>query len=238
MDLEALVDDIVERVRHGAPYGVDDALTFLEADPWCFRSGYAKERLLRALGTAELTQAQRRRGAAVVKSYVLGPDRREFRPVGRLVRALDAEVRPFLLTTLRQGAPVAARHALWLLLELPDLDPASLDLPGAREVLLGACSSEDLYYRQMDWLTVAARRLSSDEWIAAVTAQALSTGAPAPLRLVAVLPGVQLNPDQRHQLTELITDDIASGQPTLPVEELRNLCGHPDLDLPAPDRAS
>jgi len=85
---------------------------------------------------------------------------------------------------------------------------------------------------------VAARRLSWDEWIAAVTAEALSTGAPAPLRLLAVLPGVQLNPDQQHQLTELITDDIASGQPTLPVEELRNLCGHPDLDLPAPDRAS
>ena len=238
MDLEALVDDTVERVRHGAPHGVDDALTFLEADPWCFRSGYAKERLLRSLGTVEFTEAQRRRGAAVVRSYVLGPDRREFRPVGRLVRALDAEVRPFLLATLSRGAPVAARHALWLLLELPDLDPATLVLPRAREVLLGACHSEDRYYQQMGWLTAAARRLSSDEWIATVTAEALGTGAPAPLRLLAVLPGVQLSPEQQQQLTELIINDITSGQLTLPVEELGNLCGRPELDLPAPDRAS
>nr|KEP24115.1 hypothetical protein DA06_23305 [Georgenia sp. SUBG003] len=232
------MSDIVERVRHRAPHGADDALTFLEADPWCFRSGYAKERLLRALGTAEFTEAQRRRGAAVVRSYVLGPDRREFRPVGELARALDDEVRPFLLTTLSQGTPVAARHALWLLMGLSDLDPASLDLPRAREVLLGTCTSEDLYYRQMDWLTMAARRLRSDEWIATVTAEALGTGAPAPLRLLAVLPGVQLSPEQQQHLGEFIINDIASGKPTLPVEELGNLCGHPELDLPAPDRAS
>jgi hypothetical protein len=238
MDFEALVDDIVERVRHRALHGVDDALTFLEADPWCFRSGYAKERLLRALGSAELTEPQRRRGAAVVRSYVLGPDRREFRPVGNLARALDAEVRPFLLATLRQGAPVAARHALWLLMRLPDLVPETLDLPRAREVLVGACTSEDLYYSQMGWLTAAARRLSSEEWTATVTAEALGTGAPASLRLLAVLPGVRFNPEQRRQLTELITIDIASGQPALPIEELGNLCGHPELDLPAPDRSS
>lgn len=116
---EATVDDIVRRVRAGGPHGVNDALTFLEADPWCFRSGYAKERLLDALGHVELDAEQRRRGAGVVRGWVRGPDRREFRRVGRLARPLADDVRAFLEETTRAADPVAARHASWLLADLP-----------------------------------------------------------------------------------------------------------------------
>ncbi len=222
-DLELMADDIVARVRQDAPHGVDDALTFLEADPWCMRSGYAKERVLRALGGAHLNPDQRRRGVAVVASYVLGPDRREFRRVARLAWALDADVRSLLLETLRRGDPVAARHALWLLVRTPELDAESLDLGRAREILLEACTTEDVYWRQRDWLVAAARRICSDEWRYLITARALATGEPALLRLLAVLPDVDLSAPERDRLTDLLADDVSSGRLILPIEDLEAL---------------
>lgn len=47
----ASFEDRLELLRDGRAGGDDLqwALTFLEADPWCFRSGYVKERLLRYL---------------------------------------------------------------------------------------------------------------------------------------------------------------------------------------------
>jgi hypothetical protein len=226
MNLEALVDDIVDRVRHNDPGGVDDALTFLEADPWCMRSGYGKERILHALGRAQLDGAQRRRAVTVVTAYVLGSDRREFRRVMPLSQLLERDVRPFLLETLRTGDPVPARHALWVLVGLPR--PEELDevaLGRARELLLAACRSEDVYYSQLGWLQTAMRHLTSDEWRAKVTERALSSGDAALLRLLAVLPGIELTARQHDRLAELITDDVASGRLALPIEELEELAG-------------
>lgn len=222
-NLDGLADDIVTRVRQNSTHGVDDALTFLEADPVCMRSGYAKERVLRALGGAHLDPDQRRRGLAVVTSYVLGPDRREFRRVARLARALATDVRPFLAETLSRGNEVAARHALWLLVLLPGLDRDSIDLDRAHDMLLGACTTDDVYWRQQTWLASAARRLCVDEWRCSITVRALATGEPALLRLLAVLPDVVLSMSERDRLADMLTDDVSSGRLVLPIEDLEAL---------------
>ena len=40
-------DEDVERLRTGDPSGMESAVSFLEADPWFFRTGYIKSKLIR-----------------------------------------------------------------------------------------------------------------------------------------------------------------------------------------------
>src|SRR5690349_20480022 len=71
--------DDYERLRRHDPAGAETAIRFLEADPWFFRSGYAKSKLLRYLGQIELDESQRRRLSNVMIAAVRGRDSREFR---------------------------------------------------------------------------------------------------------------------------------------------------------------
>jgi hypothetical protein len=76
---------------------VEAAITFLEADPWFFRSGYEKQNIIRHLKRTRVTEAQRMRLARVVLAAIDGRDRVEFRHFGRLACGvwsdfLDAEV--------------------------------------------------------------------------------------------------------------------------------------------------
>src|SRR5881409_3639900 len=52
--LEFWRPDVLEKVRSGADGWRSDAILFLEVDPWFFRSGYLKQKLLRALKGAAL----------------------------------------------------------------------------------------------------------------------------------------------------------------------------------------
>jgi hypothetical protein len=51
----------VSALQPGDTAAVGPSIDFLDADPICFRSAYAKERLCRFLSRVELTQAQRTR---------------------------------------------------------------------------------------------------------------------------------------------------------------------------------
>ena len=68
-----------ERLRAGDPAAVEDAIVFLETDPWFFRSGYLKERVTRALRRAPLSSAQRERLRRLIIEVCRGRNRREFR---------------------------------------------------------------------------------------------------------------------------------------------------------------
>jgi len=68
-----------ERLRAGDPAMVEDAIVFLEIDPWFFRSGYLKERVVSDLKRAPLSPRQRERLRHIIIEVCRGRNRREFR---------------------------------------------------------------------------------------------------------------------------------------------------------------
>lgn len=66
-------------IRRGNRKAIDDALLFLEVDPWYFRSGYLKEMLIDSLKRAPLTKDDKARIRNIIISVAGGRNRREFR---------------------------------------------------------------------------------------------------------------------------------------------------------------
>jgi hypothetical protein len=87
--LYAGVADDAERMRAGEPHGVEAAIAFLELDPWCFRSGYAKQKLLGMLSYQELTAEQADRLRQVLVHAVDVGYRRTLREHRKLARRVD-----------------------------------------------------------------------------------------------------------------------------------------------------
>jgi hypothetical protein len=79
----------VAALQAGDPSELEYGVRFLEADPWCFRSGYFKAKLLPAIARLELDESTRRRLARVVLAVVDDSRRRkEIRKYGSLARAV------------------------------------------------------------------------------------------------------------------------------------------------------
>jgi hypothetical protein len=77
----------VAALKAGNSGGLEYGIRFLEADPWCFRSGYFKARLIPAIARFDLDASMRRRLARVVLAVVDDPRRRrEIRVYGTLAR--------------------------------------------------------------------------------------------------------------------------------------------------------
>ncbi len=95
----APLETAMPSLRRGEPPAVAAALDFLEADPWCFRSGYMKADIMHALANAPSLGAQaRKRAQRVVLHRLLQPEPRLARHTARLAVAvwdddLDREVR-------------------------------------------------------------------------------------------------------------------------------------------------
>lgn len=66
-------------LRDSVPYAVEEAILYLEVDPWYHRSGYLKERLIRGLKAATLKNSERTRLLNVCWNAAAGKNRREFR---------------------------------------------------------------------------------------------------------------------------------------------------------------
>lgn len=77
-------DPLGRRIREGDRAAMDAAVGFLEADPWCFRSGYVKEELMSALANAALPGDLRVRLQAVVLHRLTHREPRLLPATGRL----------------------------------------------------------------------------------------------------------------------------------------------------------
>jgi hypothetical protein len=64
----------MKALQQGDSASVDGSIDFLDADPICFRSGYAKERLCRFLSRIDLTEEQQTRLVPIV-TKALGSQR-------------------------------------------------------------------------------------------------------------------------------------------------------------------
>lgn len=113
------VDHAIERLRRDDRSGIETLVRFLEADVYCFRSGYAKAEAIRFLTRADLNDEVVERLRRVVLAVVDDFDRREFRAYIRLGRRVDsAAFRDDLRARLDSGSRRSARHADWMLVGL------------------------------------------------------------------------------------------------------------------------
>ena len=84
-------DDTRLKIRAGDRQTIGDALLFLEVDPWHFRSGYLKERLLDCLKQAPLTDEDAARIRRMIIARARGPSRREFSRFCKIAIKVDSD---------------------------------------------------------------------------------------------------------------------------------------------------
>lgn len=120
----------LDAVNTGESSGLLDLLAFLEADPWCYRSGYAKSAALKAVTRIPLDDTAIQRLQAVVLDAVDGRDRREFRWYCRLARrVLTPDFEAALHSRLTNLDPDIQRRARWVLDAIAKHGPLTPDTP-------------------------------------------------------------------------------------------------------------
>ncbi len=130
-----------EALQRQDPAGLEGAVRFLEADPYFFRSGYLKVRLIALISRVRVGAAEMRRLRAVALSAVDGRDRREFRAYCRLAAFVDsAEFRRAVGERGTSPDPAVRRRARWM---LDALDHAARTAAGRKRVHPATRSSDD-----------------------------------------------------------------------------------------------
>jgi hypothetical protein len=114
----------VQRLRAGDPSGMEAAVSFLEADPWFYRTGYIKSKLIRSIKATLLTPEYVKRLQKVVLVLVDKRDDRVFRAYCRLALKVDSlELREQLTQRLIHEDTNIQRRARWVLEALGEKFP-------------------------------------------------------------------------------------------------------------------
>jgi hypothetical protein len=105
----------VERLSNRDPSGLGSAVKFLEADPWFFRSGYAKAEIIKLINRVDIPEQYASRLRRVALQIIDKGDRREFRSYCRLAhKVYNEELREALLLKMRDKDPGVKRRARWM----------------------------------------------------------------------------------------------------------------------------
>lgn len=111
-----LAPEVLAGLRAGDIGWRREALLFLEADPWFFRSGYMKEKLLRALKRVAPSVEESGRIVDILLAVVDSRDRREFREYCRLAAHAGTDsLRAGLAARLQSGDARLRRRAAIML---------------------------------------------------------------------------------------------------------------------------
>ena len=146
----------------GEATAIDRALTFLEDDPFFFRSGYARQRIARKLAGSAFDAPQRQRARRIVMGWTDGQLHPGRAGAVRLARAVaDNSMRRALLERLRGHDRDVALRALYALTSVKHPGYTPEDLARAREILLHDVS-RTRYPLAPSFQ--AAMRLWSPEW--------------------------------------------------------------------------
>jgi hypothetical protein len=160
LDIDAWVVELCDRVGSGEPQSIDEALTFLERDPYFFRSGYARERVARRLARVELTAVQKSRARAIALSSVEGHRHCPQPGVGRLARAVaDNPLRRELRARLHDSDTAVARRALRVVVNVRRPGLTAEDITAARALVLADAG-------RGYWLSPTTARLAAYLWSA------------------------------------------------------------------------
>jgi hypothetical protein len=156
--LDDWLADLPYRMVDGDRAAVEEALWFLERDPYFFRSGYARERVARYVAQADLTEGDRDRARAIVLTSVDGARHCPHPGLGRLARAVaDNPLRRALRERLYARELAVRCRALRTIVDVrrPGLTPD--DLAAAREQVLADAG-------RGTWLSATVRRLAIHLW--------------------------------------------------------------------------
>jgi len=194
--LELLYGDLdaaITPAKAGEAGAIEYLIAFLEADPWCFRSGYMKARVYESLRRVDLDGALQERLRPVLLRAVDAGYRREFRSSCRLARRLADRV---LIGELRHRLvaspdPHIRRRALWMLAYLPD--GLEGEKRAALNILIESADDED-WWRVSDWVGQLCRRLIDDEFARRVRGMALSGDEATARRGLRLLPSAIQQP--------------------------------------------
>lgn len=108
--------EAMTRLQADTTSDVEVLVRFLEADVYCFHSGYMKAESIRALLGAHMTSGVADRLRNVVLAVIQAYDRQEFRSYVRLARRLDsAGLRLRLRALADSPSNATARRAGWVL---------------------------------------------------------------------------------------------------------------------------
>jgi hypothetical protein len=212
---EAFVDAVAEPLRRDEPGGVPRAVDFLECDPWCFRSGYAKGRLLRRLTSQQLTSDEQNRLVDVVVSYVDHGGRIEFRDATRLGRRLGgARLRTDLRQRLHANNPGIARRALLALLDMrhPRLSPGDITV-ARRMVLAELARPSGPWWSYAKWPERIVCRLDPAGWLPELMKQARQGQPDADAALIAIseMSNLTVSDSDRQFLVDRLLDNVTNG---------------------------
>jgi hypothetical protein len=198
----------VKRLKDGDPGAIETAIRFLEADPYAYRTGYAKEKIVRRLRRLELTAKQKARLGAVILHQVDQKDRREFRQYCLLAPSVDDDtLRQGLLARLRSGDSGRARRALWVLDALGGRLESG-DRSIARNII-EAMAASSYAWQSVDWLRTAIKLYGDRAWFQDLAIRVTSPGKAggAALFLVGISPTL-LTSEQRQLLDARLEVDV------------------------------
>ena len=221
--------ETLERLRVGEPDAVEAAIAFLEIDPWAFRTGYAKETILRYIKRADLDPSQAARLRAVVLRAVDVGDRREFRGHCKLARRIvDDQLRIDLLARLRSEDSGIARRALWVLDALGE--PLGPDDRAIAQGVLERSARDPQWWRSSGWIRRDVQRYGDQAWIDRLLARGLEAGPDQDVAL-RLLTSVRIEPTdaQREKLGALVLEALRRDDDSYWIEGIAASADHPAL---------
>jgi hypothetical protein len=104
-------------VKSGNRESINELITYLEVDPYYFRSGYLKGRLVRYLKNCPRTEEDNRRLRGIIWNRTGGPSRAEFREYCRLATLVSTP--SFRADVVRKSKTFSSNSFKFLLPYLP-----------------------------------------------------------------------------------------------------------------------
>jgi hypothetical protein len=155
-----LWDELIIGLQVEDPAAIEGALRYLEADPWEFRSGYLKGRLLRHLANRQLDDHQRRRLRPVLLRYCDIGARFEFPEACRLARRIPIPgLRASLIQGLYGGIVAADVRCLRMLFAMKHPRLSERDRVQARRVMLSWAGQVQSRGWDARWVAPTTKRL-------------------------------------------------------------------------------
>ena len=169
--------ELIDALVVGDQAAVEAGLRYLEADPWRFRSGYVKQRILSCLRRYELNTRQRGRLSDVLLRCVEVGERWEFSEACKTAKRFQSDqLRDELVLRLYSTDLGIGVRATRMVTALRHPRLSSQDLRRARELLLRWADERQ---HLNEWTGVLVRKLWSPEWAEDLLARTEGTGTEA-----------------------------------------------------------